>query len=85
MDSLQQAFGVNGASGKPLHLCPNCSAYIIAATWSKRVSERYVRNGWSCEACGFEFETAAHLPVRSIKASRPLNVSQINLPRRFPL
>jgi EcsC protein family len=31
MDNLQQVFGVNGASGKPLHLCPDCSAYIIAA------------------------------------------------------
>jgi ribosomal protein L37AE/L43A len=64
MDSLQQVFGVNGASGKPLHLCPNCSAYIIAATWSARVSERCVRNVWACEACGFEFETAAYLSVR---------------------
>jgi ribosomal protein L37AE/L43A len=64
MDSLQQVFGVSGASGKPLHLCPDCSAYIIAATRSERVSERCVRNVWSCEACGFEFETAAYLPVR---------------------
>jgi hypothetical protein len=50
MDSLQQVFGVNGASGKPLHLCPDCSTYIIAATRSERVSERCVRNVWSCEA-----------------------------------
>ncbi len=64
MDSLQQVCGVNGASGKPLHLCPDCSAYIIAATRSERVSEQCVRNVWSCEACGFEFETAAYLPVR---------------------
>ena len=65
MDSLQQVFGLNGASGKPLHLCPNCGAHMIAAIWSERVSERCVRNVWSCEACGFEFETAAYLPVRS--------------------
>ena len=65
MGSLQQVFGLDGASGKPLHLCANCSACIIAATRSERVSERCVRNVWSCDACGFEFETAAYLPVRS--------------------
>ena len=59
MDSPQAVFGVNGANEKPLHLCPNCSAYIIAAAWSERVNDRCVRNVWSCEVCGFEFETAA--------------------------
>jgi ribosomal protein L37AE/L43A len=63
MDGLQQLSSANAATGKPLHLCPNCSAYIIAAIWSGSVSERCVRNVWSCEACGFEFETAAYLPV----------------------
>jgi ribosomal protein L37AE/L43A len=60
MDNLYRAPGVDGAGGKPLHLCPNCSAYIIAATWSERVSERCVRNVWSCESCSFEFETSAY-------------------------
>jgi ribosomal protein L37AE/L43A len=63
MVSLHRVSGVDGASGKPLHLCPNCAAYIIAATWSERVSERCVRNVWSCEACGFEFETSAYFPA----------------------
>ena len=36
MDSLQQVFGVNGASGKPLHLCPNSqrlynSCHLVSA------------------------------------------------------
>lgn len=58
MGSLQRILGVNGASGKPLHLCPNCGAYVIAATWTERVSDRCVRNVWSCEACECEFETS---------------------------
>ena len=58
MEGFQRALGA-GARGKPLHLCPNCSAYIIAATFSERVSERCVRNVWSCEVCGYEFETSA--------------------------
>jgi transcription elongation factor Elf1 len=64
MDSPQTVLGVNGANGKPLHLCPNCNAYIIAATLSERVSDRCVRNTWFCEVCGFEFETAATFLVK---------------------
>ena len=32
---------------------------MIAATSSKYVSERSIRNSWSCDACGFGFGTAA--------------------------
>ena len=64
MDSPQVVSGVNSVNEKPLHLCPNCSAYIIAAVWSERVSDRCVRSVWSCEVCGFEFETAATFLVK---------------------
>jgi ribosomal protein L37AE/L43A len=64
MDSLHRTPGVEGVRGKPLQLCPNCAAYIIAATWSERVSERWVRNVWCCESCGFEFETSAYFPAQ---------------------
>jgi ribosomal protein L37AE/L43A len=60
MVNVQRTSGMDRASGKPLHLCPNCAAYIVAATWSERVSERCVRNVWSCESCGFEFETSTY-------------------------
>ena len=63
MENLRRVLSVDNASGKPLHLGPNCAAYIIAATWSERVSERCVRNVWSCESCGFEFETSAYLSI----------------------
>ena len=59
-----RAYDVSCASGKPLHQCPHCSSYVIAATWSERASERCVRNVWSCEACGCEWETAAYFSVR---------------------
>ena len=65
MDSPQAVLAVNGTNGKPLHLCPNCSAYIIAATWSERLSDRCVRNVWSCEVCGFEFETATTFTTKA--------------------
>ena len=64
MNSVEHTFGINGANGKPLHLCPNCGADVIASTWSERVSERCIRNVWSCDACGCEFETSAYLPFK---------------------
>ena len=57
MDSLQRVFGVNGASGKPLHLCPNCGADVMAASWTERVIGQRVSNIWSCGTCGREFVT----------------------------
>ena len=66
MDSVVRVLGVNGPTGKPLHLCPNCGAYVIGAIWAERVSERCVRNVWSCEGCGYEFETSAYYGSKQI-------------------
>jgi hypothetical protein len=46
---------VSRKRGTPLRFCINCSDTLIAVTSSKYVSERSVRNSWSCDACGFEF------------------------------
>jgi hypothetical protein len=59
-----QKVGVTRGRGNPHRLCTNCGDVMIAATTSKYVSERCVRNVWSCDACGFEFETAATLTMR---------------------
>ena len=59
MESPTAVLGVDGANEKPLYLCPNCNAYKITAARSDRVNDRWVRNVWSCDVCGFEFETAA--------------------------
>ena len=50
---------VNRKRGTPLRFCIKCSDILIAATSSKYVSERSIRNSWSCDACGFGFGTAA--------------------------
>jgi ribosomal protein L37AE/L43A len=41
--------------------CAQCGALIIAAQWSEHVNERRIRNFWSCDACGYEFETEVYL------------------------
>jgi rubredoxin len=43
--------------------CPQCSASLLAPSWSEHLSERCVRHTWSCEACGYEFETAVFFPA----------------------
>jgi hypothetical protein len=37
--------------------CPQCQAWLLAPDWSEYLNERCVRHAWSCEACGYEFET----------------------------
>ena len=60
---------VNRKRGTPLRFCINCSDTLIAATSSKYVSGQSIRNSWSCDACGFEFETAASIDVRTTRPS----------------
>ena len=61
MKSLPR-LSVYGTIGRPFYQCPQCGAPILADPWSEYVSERQVRNVWSCEACGYQFETAAYFP-----------------------
>ena len=41
--------------------CAQCGDPLVAPQWSEHVSERCVRHLWSCEACGYEFETSIYL------------------------
>jgi hypothetical protein len=43
--------------------CPQCSEWLLAPTWSECISERCVRHTWSCDACGYEFETSVIFPA----------------------
>jgi hypothetical protein len=36
--------------------CAQCGADIIAPEWSEYLSNGWVRNVWTCEACGYGFE-----------------------------
>ena len=41
--------------------CAQCGADIIAPEWSEHLSEYRVRNLWSCDACGYQFEETVYL------------------------
>jgi hypothetical protein len=43
--------------------CQQCSESLLAPDWSEYVSERCVRHTWSCQACGYQFETTVVFPA----------------------
>jgi hypothetical protein len=51
-----------------LSKCAQCGAEMIAPDWSEHLSDRCVRNVWSCEACGCQFEDMVYLSVRELAA-----------------
>ena len=42
--------------------CLQCGAWLLAPDWSEHLNERCVRHTWSCEACGYDFETTVVFP-----------------------
>jgi ribosomal protein S27AE len=46
------------------NICPQCSAWLLAPDWSEHLNERCVRHTWSCETCGYGFETAVFFPAQ---------------------
>jgi len=46
--------------------CPQCSTDLIAPDWSEHHSERSVRHSWSCEPCGYQFETLVVFPAAAV-------------------
>jgi hypothetical protein len=44
--------------------CPQCGDWLLAPNWSEHLSERCVRHTWSCDACGYEFETSVYFAAK---------------------
>jgi uncharacterized protein with PIN domain len=45
------------------NVCPQCNGWLLAPDWSEHLNERCVRHIWSCEACGYGFETTVVFPT----------------------
>jgi uncharacterized protein with PIN domain len=45
---------------QPTGKCAQCGAEIIAPEWSAHLSEHRVRNVWTCDACGYQYEDTVH-------------------------
>jgi ribosomal protein L37AE/L43A len=57
-----QRLGVYGTTGTPFYQCAQCGAPIVAEICPESVSERQMRNLWSCDACGYHFEAVSCFP-----------------------
>ena len=45
------------------NICPQCSAWLLAPDWSEHLNDRCVRHTWSCNSCGYAFETSVYFPA----------------------
>ena len=49
-------------SSRPVNLCAQCGETIFLPEWSEYLDRLRVRHLWSCEACGYKFETLVCFP-----------------------
>src|SRR5258708_3700707 len=47
---------------RPVNLCAQCGETIFLPEWSEYLDRLRVRHLWSCEACGYKFETLVSFP-----------------------
>ena len=52
---------------EPVIECAQCGGAIVAPEWSEHLSERCIRNVWSCEACGYQFEHTVYFSAPKIQ------------------
>ena len=41
--------------------CAQCGAGIVAPGWAEHLSDSCIRNVWSCEDCGYQFEDTVYV------------------------
>ena len=46
--------------------CAQCGAVLIAPEWSEHFPDHRIRNVWSCQACGYEFEDTVYWSAREL-------------------
>ena len=47
---------------RPVVPCAQCGDTLFAPEWSEYLDDRHIRHLWSCDACGYEFETEVCYP-----------------------
>ena len=54
---------------RPAVPCAQCGDMLLAPEWSESLDERRVRHLWSCDGCGYEFETEVWYPPSAAQAA----------------
>jgi len=42
---------------RPIAECAQCGDKLFVPEWSEFIDERRLRHLWTCESCGYQFET----------------------------
>jgi ribosomal protein L37AE/L43A len=51
---------------KSVNECAQCGANLIEPEWSEHFPDHRIRNVWSCDACGYEFEDTVYYSAREL-------------------
>ena len=54
---------------RPVIPCAQCGKTLFAPEWSEYLDERHIRHLWSCDACGYEFESEVCYPSPAAQAA----------------
>ena len=47
---------------RPVAPCAQCGDTLFAPEWSEYLDDRHIRHLWSCDHCGYEFESEVVYP-----------------------
>ena len=61
---------------EPVIECAQCGSAIVAPEWSEHRSEFCIRNVWSCEACGYQFERTVYFSAPIIQPDLTVEENQ---------
>jgi len=61
---------------EPVIECAQCDSAIVAPEWSEHRSEFCIRNVWSCEACGYQFERTVYFSAPKIQPDLTVEENQ---------
>jgi ribosomal protein L37AE/L43A len=51
---------------KSVNECAQCGANLIQPEWSEHFPDHRIRNVWSCDACGYEYEDTVYYSAREL-------------------
>jgi hypothetical protein len=54
---------------RPIVPCAQCGDRLFAPEWSEYLDERHIRHLWSCDTCGYRFESLVRYPERQERAA----------------
>jgi len=46
---------------RPVIECAQCGEHLYIPEWSEFIDARRMRHLWTCDACGYQFETTVRL------------------------